>query len=128
MQGHLRSVAHEITTAHNKAVSVARLKGTAVIRRALLQQRRLSIVVRVQVRQCRAVHVAVAYLVQLASLRVAYPRTLGTRCRIEEVRNQEYNSFLGQRIIGYLHPGGDARSSLRGLAEFVKQGTNEAAA
>ena len=43
-------------------------------------------------------------------------------CRIEEVRNQEYNSVLGQCIIVYLHPGSDAESSFRRLAEFVEQG------
>ena len=62
-----------MTTAQNKAVSVARLKVTPVIRRALLQQRRVSILVGVQDCQCRAAHFAVAYLEELSSLRVACP-------------------------------------------------------
>ena len=46
-------------------------EGTTVIRSALLQQRRLSIVVGVRVHRWRAVHFAVSHLLQLSSLLLA---------------------------------------------------------
>ena len=81
-------------------MSVARLKKTTVIRSALLQQRRLSIVVGVRVRRWRAVHLAVSHLVQLSSLRVACPWALHSAVHASARRRSRMSP---QETTGDLH-------------------------